>query len=179
MGIYACFADLLEYPDDMLGPRLASCIAKSGAGNDAARDAILRFREEADRRGLPAVQELYTSAFDLDASCTLYVGHHLFGESARRGVFMARLAGEYRQSGFRCLEHELPDHLPVLLRYLDAITDLQQGESDEVGRELIAEILLPATKRIAEALEGRNHPYAHVLRALLVQLERADREAVV
>ncbi len=167
MGACAYFADLLEYPDDALGPRLAACIAGSGSSDDPARAAVVLFRDEADRRGLAAMQELYTAAFDLDPACTLYAGHHLFGETHRRGAFIARLTEQYRESGFRCLEHELPDYLPVLLRYVD-----EAGKAPpDVAEDLLVHVIVPAARRLLEALERRQNPYALVFGALVAYLE--------
>jgi nitrate reductase molybdenum cofactor assembly chaperone len=126
MGVFARFADLLEYPDERLGDRVRAAAGDLAVArtrrvvllpdDSQESNALERFGEEADRRGLTAMQEIYTKAFDFDDRCTLYVGHHLLAATARRGAFMARLAEEYLQASFACPEHELPDHLAVMLR---------------------------------------------------------------
>ncbi len=173
MSVHACFADLLEYPDETLAPRLAACLASCGVDDEAAGAAVGRFREETDRLGLPALQELYTATFDLDASCALYAGHQLFGETPRRSAFMARLAGDYRQAGYRCLEHEPPDYLPVMLRYLDRCDELREPSParEETRRALLADVILPASRKVLDTLRSRGNPYALVLGALVAHLE--------
>ncbi len=194
MGLYACLARLLEYPDGALGDRVQEAAAALSAAvrqhtvptpdGPVALRAITQFGAEAARLGLAAMQEIYTSAFDLDERCTLYVGHHLLTATARRGAFMARLAEEYLQSGFACPDHELPDHLAVMLRYVDEDANPvpPTPERDEVHREMIAALMLPATQRILQALEADGNPYRFVMRALVAEMEQqpaAGREATV
>ncbi len=50
---------------------------------------------------------------------------------------MASLAGRYREASFSC-GGELPDHLPVMLRYMGCCGDA------EAARELATEAVLPA-----------------------------------
>ncbi len=164
MGVYGRFADLLEYPDATLPQRLDDCVAES-TGDGGVRDHLLSFRAETDRLALARLQEVYTSAFDMDADCTLYVGHHLFGATLRRSLFMAHLAGEYRACGFDGTDHELVDHLAVLLRYVDRAID------EDVRNDLIEQMLVPAVRQVTQALARRQHPYAFVLRALLELLQ--------
>ena len=160
MGIYQCIADVLEYPDERLNARLDACEAALGAR------ALAAFRAEAERVGVARLQELYASAFDMDAGCALYAGHHLFGADVRRSIFMACLAAQYREAGFDAAP-ELPDYLPAILRYVDRAPGAAVG----VREELLSEVVLPAARRLAEALDRRQHPYAPVLRALAQMLE--------
>jgi nitrate reductase molybdenum cofactor assembly chaperone len=161
VGVYACLAEVLEYPDERLGGRLDACVAAL-AGNRAAGDAIAAFRAAMEDLGLRRLQELYTSGFDMDADCALYAGHHLFGATVRRGIFMACLAAQYREAGVDAAP-ELPDYLPAILRYIERAP----AGAEDARRELVADVLLPATRTIADALERRHHPYAHVMRAVL------------
>ncbi len=191
MGAYARLAKLLEYPDEALSDSVREAAAALTPAyavplhdGPVSATALARFAAEADLRGLTAMQEIYTSAFDFDERCTLYVGHHLLAATARRGAFMARLVEEYLQSGFTCPDHELPDHLAVMLRYVDEESGSgpPTPERDEVRREMIASVLVPATERILKALEADRNPYRHVLRALVGEMERqvvAAREATV
>ncbi len=185
MGAGRAFADVLSYPGVDLPARVDACVAAlsggAGAGRaacsapgDAARLApdasvheLLAFRSEAGRLGLARLEEAYTAAFDLDPACSLAVGHHVFGENARRSVFMARLADMYRDAGLPPAEGELPDHLPAILRYLDA------GSPGPAMDDLVADAVVPALERVSESLGRTDHPYAPVVRALLGHLAPA------
>jgi nitrate reductase molybdenum cofactor assembly chaperone NarJ/NarW len=170
MGICALFAGLLDYPGEDLPLRLDRCLEAVGgpvpiAGEEAAA-ALRRFREAVGRQGPARLEELYTAAFDMDAGCTLYVGHHLFGETRHRSVFMSRLAAMYADAGFGTIDSDLPDYLPTMLRFVDGLR-----EADESRPTLVDEAMAPAARAAAEALERRDHPYASAMRALVAVLE--------
>jgi nitrate reductase delta subunit len=114
------------------------------------------------------MEEIYSSTFDLDPACAPYVGHHLAGETPKRGVFMARLADAYRQDGFEggTPSGELPDHLSVVLRYLSAVPE---GPSRQA---LLEDALVPALDRMLEALPGTENVYRSVLAALREEVAR-------
>ncbi len=177
MGAARAFADLLSYPAADLAARVDACVAalsgdggigraRVNAADEPVRD-LLAFRSEAVRLGVARLEEAYTAAFDLDPACSLAVGHHVFGENARRSVFMARLAEMYRDAGVPPAEGELPDHLPAVLRYLDA------GPPGTVMDDLVADAVVPALERVSESLGRADHPYAPVVRALLSHLAPA------
>ncbi len=78
---------------------------------------------------------------------------------------MAKLKEDYRQHGVSC-GNELPDHLPVVLRYLAA------RAPDEDTEDLITECVIPAVQRIEHELRRNQNPYAAVLQALSQVLAR-------
>ncbi len=167
MGLYAWFADVLEYPDAGFVERLEGWPASQALGDvdGCVRESIARFLANAERDGLARLQEAYIAAFDMDPACALYVGHHLFGEDVRRSLFMARLSAEYRAWAPNAAGQDLPDRLPVLLRYVDGPV------AEAIRTELIEEALLPAVRCLTQALADRDHPYAPLLRGLLQALD--------
>ncbi len=173
MGLYARFADLLEYPSGDLSKRLRACREERPPAEAVA--ALLRFEDEVVRLGPGRLEEAYASAFDMDGSCTLYATHHLFGETARRSLFLCRLADEYARHAFARPPGEPPDYLPLVLRYVGV------HPAEPVRSELLAEIVLPAARRLQETLAARAHPYAPVLDALVLALGPTadDRSAVL
>ncbi len=142
LAVCRSFADLLEYP----GPRLASlvdaCISGLAPVDRAAAALILDFRRRLNGRSGGEIEEAYTSAFDMQASRCLYVGHHLFGEDSRRNQFLSLLAEHYQARGY---SHgtELPDYLPAMLRFAS------EHESDAETEELIVECMIPALRKMA------------------------------
>lgn len=125
------------------------------------------------------LEEIYTGTFDLDAACYPYVGYHLFGESYKRSLFMQQLKERYQAQGFM-VEHELPDHLAVLLRFLAT------GDDPDLVHIIIQEALLPALEQMIKgeetesASEADKRPdrrkdrnlYRQVLEALRLVLQR-------
>ncbi len=114
------------------------------------------------------MEEIYTRTFDLEPSCCLYVGYYLFGDTARRGLFMAQLKEEYEHSGFS-QARELPDHLSLMLRFLGS------GCGREKAEELIALCILPAMEKMLRQLDDSHNPYHGVLRTLWLVLDKMKR----
>jgi nitrate reductase delta subunit len=113
-----------------------------------------------------SVQELYTHTFDLNPVCSLDVGYYLFGEDYQRGLFMAHLRESQEEVGLDH-ERELPDHLPVLLRWLARVW------GTELHTDMVSLCVLPAMRKMNEALDGGTNPYRGVLQAL-TEVLKAD-----
>lgn len=160
--LYRLFAVLLEYPTPALAHQAREC---SELLRPAAVAALLdEFCSLVEQVPPARLEELYTSTFDLQAVCTPYVGYHLFGESYKRGMFMAQLNAGYRERGFSA-GNELPDHIAVILRFLAA------APADDFSQALLDEGLIPALDTMAQAFGDRSdNPYAAVIRALLFVL---------
>ncbi len=155
--MYGSLADLLDYPSAGLPSRAAACAESADAAVKGDLESFLdlvRGLSEGD------LEELYTRTFDLQPESCLYIGHHLFGEDWRRGMFMARLNHRYAESGFSG-SAECPDWLPTVLRFLEAEPRAPETE------ELLRECVIPAAARLLRVLNDRSNPYAAVLRALL------------
>lgn len=153
-------AGLLKYPDTDLLSALSECLRTAEAQTAAALEPFLIAVSS-----LPPgrLEEIYTGTFDLEPDSCLYVGHHLFGEDWRRGMFMARLKRRYGETGF-CAGAEVPDHLAVVLGFL---AQLPPGPEAE---ELLRDCVIPAIARVLRAVERKESPYLPVLRALLLEL---------
>ena len=158
--VLGAFADLLAYPSSDPLPAARRC-AELVAGRESRRH-LARFLARAEEAGPHELEELYSSTFDLDPACAPYVGHHLCGDSPRRGVFMARLADVYREDGFQAGRPggELPDHLAVVLRYL---SEVPTGPAREALR---SDALVPALDRMLEAPLDSDNVYRSLLAAL-------------
>jgi nitrate reductase delta subunit len=158
--ILDAFAELLSYPATDPVPLARRC--RDLVAGRASADLLSGFVLRAERARPHELEELYSSTFDLDPACAPYVGHHLCGEGPKRGVFMARLADVYRQDGFEggSPGGELPDHLPVVLRYLSAAP---AGPSRQA---LLEDGLVPALDRMLAAPLDPGNAYRSVLAAL-------------
>lgn len=162
--VLSAFADLLSYPASDPAPAARRCRELVSARSSAA--AIGEFLSRAERARPFEMEEIYSSTFDLDPACAPYLGHHLAGETPKRGVFMARLADAYRQDGFEggTRTGELPDHVSVVLRYLSAVPS---GSSRQA---LLEDALVPALDKMLEALPVKDDVYRPVLAALRAEV---------
>lgn len=186
-GALVLFADILEYPRAPVSDAVRACAAAVAGTSEDAGEFLHRFADYADEQSLGTLQELYTSAFDLDAApganatCYPYVGHHLFGESHVRSRFLVELRRRFLEYSFS-VEREMSDHIAVLLRFIDVCDD------DELVVELIEDGLLPALDAMvgadndglgsAEEPSGRER-YQQVLGALRLTLAAQVRSAGV
>lgn len=170
--VYGLFAAVLDYPGPELPAAVGSLIELLSEDSPESATALAAFRGELQSGGLTGLQEWYIRTFDFRADCSLYIGHHLFGESGRRGVFISELTGRYRERRLPAAE-ELPDHISCLLRYLAAL------EPGEEASELIHACLIPAISRINAVKAIAASPYRPVLEALpgLLQQSENDRPA--
>jgi len=159
MPIYALFADILDYPERSIAKYLGECIDELTPAIPEAHAHLKGFQNAIAGKSLGQLQEAYTNAFDLRPDCTPNLGYHLFGDDGRRGLFLAELKGRMESRGIR-LGVELPDHIALLLRYVNV--------ADEEERlPVIEDCLLPAVARMVEVLKPSGNPYEHALSALL------------
>jgi nitrate reductase molybdenum cofactor assembly chaperone NarJ/NarW len=165
--IRAAMADILDYPDAGLCGLVEDTIARlSTASAERSAEALREFLGEVRSLPLPHLQELYCAAFDFLPGCSLHAGWHLFGADPRRGLFLAGLVERYRAQGFSS-GRELPDHLPVMLRFASAPA--------AGAEEIVADAIVPALRAIRRELDRLAQPYRHAVAAALASL-RAEGE---
>ncbi len=161
-------ARVLEYPVEETAEARKALLGLLEAWRPEAAGSLRRHIEALGDMSLYAQQERYAATFDVNPAVCLYVGYHLFGDSYPRGAFMARLAGEFNKVGFS-FDRELPDHLPVVLRYL--------ARPDAVDAvELVDDAMVPALRTIVLAFAETSNPYAALLEAILLTFERPGND---
>lgn len=157
-------ADLLAYPRPGLAARAADCAAGLAAHQPCAAEPLSRFALFAFSSGDAAVEEAYTSAFDLAPICSPYVGDQLFGASRERSLLLAGLRELQREAGCEP-GAELPDHVSEVLRLVAAPIP------GDVRDDLVRDGLAPALKKMLAALEEARHPWADALAAVVEIVE--------
>lgn len=155
------FARLIRYPDAETAALAARAADDAQAAGHPCQDALEAFAVQARTITTAELQEAYTRAFDMSPGTTLEVGWHLFGDTYKRGQFLAYLRGELRQRGIEA-GSELPDHLGVLLQLMPRLSN-----EDSIG--LAEDCLLPALDRLVVPLEG--NLYAELLNGLRTWLD--------
>ncbi|MFQ5857391.1 MAG: nitrate reductase molybdenum cofactor assembly chaperone [Anaerolineae bacterium] len=178
--VFRLFAEILDYPQAGLVETVRACETLVPR---EARLLLDEFQTFAETVSLNRLEEIYVGIFDWNTTFSLYVGHHLFGESYKRSAFLMELKERYRAHGFGVeKEKELPDHVVVILRFLAVCDDTALVE------ELIQEALLPVLERMigeredpersgkdvaqlepdssSHRGEQQTHPYSGVLQAL-------------
>ncbi|MDR8968117.1 nitrate reductase molybdenum cofactor assembly chaperone [Burkholderia multivorans] len=171
---YAAFAALLDYPDDALVDALDSIEAHLRDGPrtrwpKAVRMGLERFFAYLRERDLLTLQENYVALFDRGRATSLHLFEHVHGESRDRGQAMVDLLQMYERHGLYLKPGELPDYLPVFLKYLSRLPapdarDLL-GETGDILRALAAQLA-----------QRRSH-YSFVVGALLPMAGLAPADA--
>ena len=161
--LYDFFADLLSYPTASIPGQAEGWFAQLQDAHPEAAAAGESFLRGLKQCALERLKELYTTTFDMQPVCFPYVGYHLFGESYKRGAFMARLNEAYRASGYSPGQ-ELPDHISVILRFLGMDSTNRQGE---FCHTLLYEGLVPASEKMLKVFgEASENPYFGLISAL-------------
>ena len=101
---------------------------------------------ELSKLALGKQRELFTRTFDLQMICYPYIGYHLFGESFKRGAFLAMLIDRYRSFDFHYRPEdcdpnsmeELPDHISLILEFVSELNDREEQQI------LVSDALIPA-----------------------------------
>ncbi|MBI3909897.1 MAG: hypothetical protein HY320_03075 [Armatimonadetes bacterium] len=163
--LYERLAALLDYPSEHTASHLEACLSALRDCSPEAAEMLAGWHVFLGGNPVCSVQELYTHTFDINPSCPLDVGYYLFGEDYQRGVFLACLRESQEEVGLTG-ERELPDHLPVVLRWLARVY------GTELHTDMVCECVLPALRKMDESLANGTNPYRGVLQAVALVLAR-------
>jgi len=169
--LYDSFADLLAYPTPSIWQQAETCLTQLRESYPQATPALEGFQRGLQQRTLEQMEELYTVVFDMQPICYPYVGYQLFGESYKRGAFMAQLNEAYHAFGYS-VERELPDNLSVILRFLSLDSANRHTvpvsfREGEFCQALLNEGVAPALEKMLQAFEPQSeNPYFRLLTAL-------------
>ncbi|HJW10026.1 MAG TPA: molecular chaperone TorD family protein [Holophagaceae bacterium] len=156
-ALMPALADLLAYPDESLKPKAVAVAESVKWYAETWEDLLEAFALHLQLTPLRELEETYTSVFDMNPSASLEIGWHLFGETYKRGVFLANLKETHRTYGVP-EGTDLPDHLATLLRLLGR---LPQEEAESLTRDC----LLPALAKLRPKVAGAA-PYDTLLEAI-------------
>jgi nitrate reductase assembly molybdenum cofactor insertion protein NarJ len=132
---------------------------------------LAAFAGAATQLGLHELQVLYIRTFDFNGDAALYVGHQLFAEDGRRGLFIAGMIDRYTRLGMSA-GGELADHFAPVLR------SLARDRDSEEARELVAAAFLPALAKARPAVERREAMYGALLHAIALVLDEPAGDVV-
>ncbi len=142
LRVFGLFAELLEYPRPDVAQRARECQALIAPESAQAAALLGEFVAFVERTSHSTLEEIFSSTFDLNASCHPYVGYHMFGEAYKRSALMLELQDRFREHDFDP-GVELPDHIAVLLRFMSLCPDAEL--TTEIAREALLPTLEPMT----------------------------------
>ncbi|MET7769672.1 nitrate reductase molybdenum cofactor assembly chaperone [Nocardia sp. NPDC005366] len=115
----------------------------------------------------------YVETFDLRRRASMHLTFYAYGDTRKRGMALLRFKHAYKHAGVELGDHELPDHLPVLLEFASTV--------DPIGGERLLGEHLPVIELLRLSLSDSGSPYAGVLGAVVATLPRlttADRRRI-
>jgi nitrate reductase delta subunit len=115
----------------------------------------------------------YVETFDLRRRSCLHLTYYAYGDTRKRGMALLRFKHAYRSAGVALGEHELPDHLAVVLEFAATV-------DPAAGRRLLVEHR-PVVELLRLSLKDSDSPYQAVLDAVcatLPELNTADRRRI-
>ena len=152
------FSRLLSYPDQHTAQAAELLYIVSRGEIDEAADEMSQFGTFLEQHEPWQIEEAFTSTFDVNPTCALEVGWHLFGEEYARGMFLVRMREELRK--YNLSESvELPDHISHVLAVVGAMP------ADKAAT-FVRLCVQPAVEKMNEALSGKDTPYRHVVSCL-------------
>lgn len=164
---------LLDYPTQQTLDMLDELDAAARSLPAPAGPALLSFVEHVRRTPLIELAAYYVETFDLRRRNCLHLSYYAFGDTRKRGMALLRFKHAYRAAGAELGEHELPDHLTVVLEFAATVDPV-------AGRRLLMEYR-PVVELLRLSLQDSESPYRAVLSALcatLPELNVADRRRV-
>ena len=144
--LYASLARMLDYPHEKESLLSALGVVRDCLGNERPGCSLTLFGEFVAGHALAEIQEEYVATFDFNPTVAPYLGHHLFGDNQKKGAYLIALKGEYGRHGYIPLGNELPDHLPLILRFL---AFLASGGEAEARISFIDRHVLPGVEKLS------------------------------
>ncbi|MGH3905710.1 MAG: nitrate reductase molybdenum cofactor assembly chaperone [Pseudonocardiaceae bacterium] len=171
--IWRIAALLLDYPNRQTLNMLDELSTAAAALPAPAGPALVSFVDHLRRTPPIELATYYVENFDLRRRNCLHLSYYAYGDTRKRGMALLRFKHAYRTAGVTLGEHELPDHLPVVLEFAATV-------DPAAGRRLLVEYR-PVVELLRRSLQDCESPYLAVLDAVcatLPELNIADRRRV-
>ena len=168
--VWRIAALLLDYPGQQTLGMLDELDAAAASLPAPAGPALMSFVAEAHRHPPMELAAHYVETFDLRRRHCLHLSYYAYGDTRKRGMALLRFKHAYQAAGVELGEHELPDHLPVVLEFASTVDPV-------AGQRLLIEYR-PVVELLRQSLVEAGSPYAMVLDAVcatLPDLSVADR----
>lgn len=171
--VWRIAALLLDYPSEPTLKMLADLRSAAESVPGKAGSALVSFTDHALATPALELSKHYVETFDLRRRSCLHLTYYAYGDTRKRGMALLRFKHAYKTAGVELGDHELPDHLAVVLEFA--------ATADPVtGHRLLLEHR-PVIELLRLSLEDSGSPYLGVLDAVcatLPELNTADRRRI-
>lgn len=164
--LYTHLADIFEYPwTDIKGKveEALNILEKNPVYPSEVKESLQAFKEAIGSLSLDELQEVYSYTFEMSSDLTLDLGHHILDGFKRSGTLL-QIKTMYKEHGFPFETYdrgELPDYLPLVLRFLDFVKD------GEVKKRFRKEFLIKSLEKLYKNFsKNEGNPYKHLVDAV-------------
>lgn len=175
-NLYVHLAELLEYPQEDIKLKTEECVkalSNSVEYPPEVVEELKKFQKDLDRMPLDDLQGVFSYTFELTSDFTMDMGYHVY-DGFKRSNNLSAVKAMYRDHGFPYEEFakgELPDHLPVLLRFLGFLQD------SELKKNFRESFVIIAMEKLNKNFEkNRKNIYSHLMSAIYRVLEKDVKE---
>jgi len=178
-SLYSIFSTLFTYPTEYYKEMVQECVTallNHPEYPSEAVDAVRTFQEKIKDMTLSDLEGEYSYTFEMSSDYTLDLGHHLF-DGFKRATTLLNIKTMYRRYDFpfeSIAKSELPDHLSLILRFLDMLDD-----DDPVRADFRQDFVIRALEKIDKNFEvkGKSNIFSHLERALFIVIDKDVKEA--
>lgn len=171
-SLYDHFAGLLDYPREDIKIRTQDCIkalANYPQYPPEVMEELKSFQKEIEEIPLDDIQGVYSYTFELTTEYTLDMGSHIY-DGFKRSNQLATIKSMYKSSGFpyeEAAKGELPDHLPVVLKFLGFLSD------EDLKKNFRETFLILAMEKLVKNFDkNRKNMYSHLITAIYKVIDK-------
>lgn len=175
--LYTQLGSLMEFPWEDIRPRVkvvSELAGKAGYPVETLEN-LKSFQKGIEDMPLDNLQGIYSYTFEMSTDFTLDLGFHLH-EGFKRTENLLQLKTMYRHFEFPFESlggGELPDHLPLVLKFLGFLQD------EEAGRDLRINFLIKALEKLNKNFEkNQKNPYKPLINAIYKIIDKDIKEEV-
>ncbi|MBI5599559.1 MAG: hypothetical protein HY890_07450 [Deltaproteobacteria bacterium] len=172
-SVYSIFASLLEYPREDMAGMAGECLkALEGHPHYPGEvvEEVKKFQKAVSEVPLDDLQGIYSYTFEIaSGEFTMDLGYHLH-DGFNRANSLVSLKAMYREQGFpfdSVGKGELPDFLPVVLRFLDFVKD------EKLKSDFRESFIIKALEKLQKNFDlnpSKESPYRHIIKAACVAM---------
>ncbi len=160
--VWRIAALLLDYPTETTIGILDQLRSAAMELPEPAGSALTSAIDYTERTPWIPLAKQYVETFDMRRRSCLHLTYYAFGDTRKRGMALLRFKHAYKTAGVTLGDHELPDHLAVVLEFAATI-------DPDAGRRLLGEHV-PVIELLRLSLHDSESPYAAVMDAVCATL---------
>lgn len=176
--LYTQLASLFDYPSDkdIYVSKVDEVINNISSMGDLPPDmmtAVQTFKKAIEALPIDELQVIYSYTFEMSSDFTLDMGSHIY-DGFKRSDNLVNIKTMYRRYEFpfeTLGKGELPDHLPLVLRFLGFVKD------EGLKRDFEKDFLIKSLEKLYKNFMKRHdNPYHHVINAVYKVIDRDVKE---